>query len=118
MITAAATVNDVNVTKDQLSWTAGLLNVHEHPVVGFWLLYAAVVLMCIVVFNLGFARKLPLLKNVIVYAALFIGALPLTIFAIGMAVVESLIAAAIVLGIYKIRLKRHKQEQESQGSVT
>ncbi|MFB4164715.1 YlaH-like family protein [Alteribacillus sp. JSM 102045] len=118
MYTAAANMNDIEVTKEQLSWTAGLLNVHEQPVLGFWLLYAAVVMMCIVVFNLGFARKLPVLKNVIVYAALFVGALPLTIFAIGMAVVESLIAAAIVLGIYKIRLNRHKKEQESQESAT
>ncbi|WP_091270182.1 YlaH-like family protein [Alteribacillus persepolensis] len=117
MITAAPNINNVEVTKEQLSFTAGLLNVHEYPVAGFWLLYAAVVVMSIIVFNLGFARKLPLLKNVIVYAALFIGALPLTIFAIGMAVVESLVAAAIVLGIYRLRLRNHKKEQE-QESIT
>ncbi|RKD75500.1 MULTISPECIES: YlaH-like family protein [Sinobaca] len=108
---------DIAVTQDQLSWTAGMLGIHEYPITGFWLLYAAVVIMCILVFNMGFARKLPLLKNVIVYSALLIGALPLTIFAIGMAVVESLFAAAVVLAIYRLRLKRHKQEQNQQPSA-
>ncbi|RSL30457.1 hypothetical protein D7Z54_25945 [Salibacterium salarium] len=108
----------MDVTKDQLSWMAGVLNVHENPITGFWLLYAVVVVMCIIVYNLGFARKLPLLKNVVVYAAMFIGAILLTIFAIGMVVVESLIAAAIVLGIYKIRLRRHKKEQQYQNNVS
>ncbi|MFC5712329.1 YlaH-like family protein [Thalassorhabdus alkalitolerans] len=106
---------EVNVTRDDLSWFAGLLQVHENPVFGFWALYAAVVITCILVFNLGFARKLPILKNVIVYAALLAGALPLTIFAIGMPIVESLLIAAAVLGTYKIRLRAHKKEQETEG---
>ncbi|MFB5660725.1 YlaH-like family protein [Alteribacillus sp. HJP-4] len=111
MVIAAANVNDLDISRDQLSWAAGLLQVHNYPTTGMFLLYAAVVIMCVVVFNLGFARKLPLLKNVIVYTALLIGAIPLTIFAVGMAVVESLIAAGIVLLIYKVRLRKHKREQ-------
>ncbi|MDQ0298982.1 heme exporter protein D [Salibacterium salarium] len=113
-----ASANDVDITKEDLSWMAGVLNVHENPITGFWLLYAVVVIMCVIVYNLGFARKLPILKNVIVYAAMLLGAILLTIFAIGMVVVESLIAAAIVLGIYKIRLRRHKKQQKKQENAS
>ncbi|MFZ4450292.1 YlaH-like family protein [Salibacterium aidingense] len=118
MYPIAASINDVDVTKDQLSWMAGVLHVHENPITGFWLLYAVVVVMCIIVYNLGFARKLPLLKNVIVYTVMLIGAIPLTIFAIGMVVVESLMAAAVVLGIYKIRLRQHKKEKQNEEHMT
>ncbi|WP_240375054.1 YlaH-like family protein [Bacillus piscicola] len=117
MTVAAVNPGDVEITKEQLSWIAGALQVHENPITGFWLLYVAIVIMSIIVFNLGFARKLPILKNVIVYSGLLIGALILTIFAIGMPVVESLIAAALVLGIYRIRLHRHKKEQHNQEST-
>ncbi|WP_184403598.1 YlaH-like family protein [Geomicrobium halophilum] len=78
---------------------------------GFWLLYAAVVVLSIMVFNLGFARKLPLLKNVVVYAALLLGCFVLTFFAIFMPVVESLLAVAVVLSIYRVRLKLHKRNE-------
>ncbi|WP_018921410.1 YlaH-like family protein [Salsuginibacillus kocurii] len=110
------TINDIG--QSDVSWFAGLLNVHEQPVLGFILLYAAVIIMSIVVFNLGFARKLPLLKNVIVYAALIIGAFPITIFAVGMPIVESLIISALVLGIYKIRLRSHKKDQQSEHKTS
>ncbi|MGY4689677.1 YlaH-like family protein [Salibacterium sp. K-3] len=118
MYAAAASINDIDVTRDQLSWFAGVLHVHEEPITGFWLLYAAVVIMCIIVYNLGFARKLPILKNAVVYTVMLIGALPLTIFAFGMPVVESLMAAAVVLGIYKIRLRRHKKEKKEEEKAT
>ncbi|PSL50837.1 YlaH-like protein [Salsuginibacillus halophilus] len=104
------------VTQGDLSWVAGLVGIHENMVLGFWLLYLAVTVMSIVVFNLGFARKLPLLKNVIVYAALLFGTFPLTLFAIGMPIVEALIASALVLGIYRLRLKSHKKEQVQESA--
>ncbi|WP_090397482.1 YlaH-like family protein [Natribacillus halophilus] len=82
---------------------------------GFWLLYIAVVVLSVIVFNLGFARKLPLLKNVVVYTGLVIGCFVLTFFAIFMPVVEALIAIAAVLGIYRIRLRIHKRKQQVAG---
>ncbi|SFE42356.1 YlaH-like family protein [Alteribacillus iranensis] len=108
---AAVNPNSVEVTREQLSWMAGVLNVHESPILGFWLLYAAIIITSVIVYNLGFAKKLSVLKNVVIYILLLIGALPLTIFAIGMPVVESLLIAAAVLGGYRIRHRHTRKEQ-------
>ncbi|WP_409294506.1 YlaH-like family protein [Peribacillus sp. SCS-26] len=77
-------------------------------------LYASIVLLSIVVYNLGFARKLSVLKNLIIYISLALGCLVLTILAIQLPVVESLLVAAFVLGIYKIRLNQQKRQQVEQ----
>ncbi|GAK04101.1 hypothetical protein JCM19037_2475 [Geomicrobium sp. JCM 19037] len=102
------------MTIDDVSWAAGIMNIHENAAMGFWLLYLAVVVMSILVFNLGFARKLSLMKNIVVYGALLFGAIMLTFFAIFMPIVESLIAAALVLGIYRLRLRMHKKQKAGQ----
>ncbi|MGO4887933.1 YlaH-like family protein [Anaerobacillus sp. MEB173] len=91
-----------------------MVRIDQNPILGYWLLYALIVILCIVVYNLGFARKLPLLKAAIVYICLFIGCVPITIFAIGMPVIESLLLAAIVLGVYRYKLNRTR-EQEAKG---
>ncbi|UOE92985.1 MULTISPECIES: YlaH-like family protein [Bacillaceae] len=101
----------IEVNPDDLSMFAVLVQIDQNHIMGFWLLYALVVITSIVVYNLGFARKLPILKSAVVYIALLVGCIPLTIFAIGMPVVESLLVAAAVLGIYRFRLSRHKKEQ-------
>ncbi|WP_096199203.1 YlaH-like family protein [Bacillus sp. FJAT-45350] len=102
----------VDINPSDLSTFAALVNIDQNPVVGFWLLFGIVVLMSIVVYNLGFARKLPLLKQAVIYIMLLIGSIPITIFAIGMPVVESLLVAALVLGIYKYRLAKSQKEQQ------
>lgn len=113
MYVAAVDVNNVEITREHLSWVAGLLHVHEYPVLGFWFLYGAVVVMSAVVYHLGFAKKLKLWQHGIIYVLMFIGAFPLTIFAIGMAVVESLMAAALVLAIYRIRHRQRRKEGQA-----
>lgn len=113
MYVAAVHVNDMEVTREHLSWIAGLLQVHENPVLGFWLLYAAVVIMSALVYHLGFAKKLKVWQQIVIYVLLLIGAFPLTIFAIGMAVVESLIAAALVLTIYRIRHRQRRKQGQA-----
>ncbi|PAQ14506.1 hypothetical protein CD798_10630 [Bacillaceae bacterium SAOS 7] len=75
----------------------------------YWL---ALVLLSILVYNLGFAKKLSLGKNIIVYISLAVGSLLLLILSYQLPVVESLLVAALVLGIYKIRLRMHKKENE------
>src|SRR5690554_1976872 len=77
----------------------------------FPILYLIVCVLTIVVFNLGFARKLPLLKQAIVYAALLLGNILLTLLAITLPIIESLFIAVLVLSIYKIRLLVHKREE-------
>lgn len=93
-------------------WFFGrLYKIHENPEVGMWLLFLTVVALAIIVFKLGFARKLSLWKNVIVYGFLIFGCTLLTALAIFMPLAESLAIAAIVLIIYKLRLKAEKKAE-------
>ena len=76
---------------------------------GFFLLYLTVVILAIITFKLGFARKLPLIQNIIVYAVLIIGTFFLTlILGLNLPIAESLLASAVVLGIYRLRLHRER----------
>ncbi|WP_188693344.1 YlaH-like family protein [Pullulanibacillus camelliae] len=70
----------------------------------FWL-YLTIVVLSIIVYKLGFAKKLPVLKSVIIYVLLVIGCLILTVLALQLPIVGALFIAAVVLSIYKIRLK-------------
>ncbi|MFG6116810.1 YlaH-like family protein [Halobacillus sp. MO56] len=79
---------------------------------GFFLLYLTVVTLAIITFKLGFARKLPLLQNLIVYGVLVIGTFFLTlILGLNLPIAESLLASAIVLGIYRIRLHKERESR-------
>lgn len=74
----------------------------------YWI---AMILLTILVYKLGFAKKLSLGKNIVIYICLVIGSLLLLILSFQLPIVESLLVAVAVLGIYKIRLKMHKEEQ-------
>lgn len=102
--------------QEGLTFFAMLVGIDENPTVGFLLLYAIVAILNIIVFNLGFARKLPLLKNMIVYIALLIGSFVLTFLAIGLPIAEGLMIASIVLIIYKIRLHQTKKANHQDDS--
>lgn len=93
-------------------WFFGrLFNIHENPEVGMWFLYFTIVLLSVIVYKLGFARKLSLLKNIIVYAFLVFGCTLLTALAIFLPIAESLTIAAIILVIYKIRRRTAREEE-------
>ncbi len=94
---------------ERMSFFARLYNVAENPEIGMWWLYGTIIVLSILVYNLGFARKLPVLQNVIIYILLILGCSILTFFAIFLPVAEGLVVAAIVLGIYKMRLHQAKQ---------
>ncbi|AGT31388.1 membrane protein [Geobacillus genomosp. 3] len=96
---------------ERLTFFASLYNVHDNPERGMWLLYVTVLLLSALVYQLGFARRLPMLKNVIIYTLLALGCTILTFFAVFLPVAEGLAVAALVLIIYKIRLKQAKQEE-------
>jgi len=106
-------VQEVTTTNSEgWSMLTELVLVNQTPTVGAWLLYGMLVILSIIVFNLGFARKLSLLKNVFVYFMLLVLALPLTLLAIfGLPVAESLVIIAIVFGAYKWRLAMHRKSQ-------
>lgn len=96
---------------ERLTFFAALFKVQENPEVGMWLLYLTVVILSIIVFKLGFAKKLPLLKNIVIYAFLIFGCTILTFFAVFLPIAEGLMVAALILIIYKIRLHQEKKQQ-------
>ncbi|MGP4062165.1 YlaH-like family protein [Halobacillus litoralis] len=83
----------------------------------FMLLYLTTVALAIITFKLGFARKLPLMKTIVVYAFLVIGTFILTlILGLNLPLPESLLVAALILGIYRLRLHKERggrQQNES-----
>ncbi|MCT6923965.1 MULTISPECIES: YlaH-like family protein [Bacillales] len=68
------------------------------------------------VFKLGFARELPLMKNIIIYLFLFVGCILLTLFAFFLPMIEGLIVAALILIVYKTRMWREKREQAAENN--
>ncbi|MFS0574391.1 YlaH-like family protein [Sporosarcina sp. 179-K 3D1 HS] len=82
----------------------------SYTVAGY-ILFAVVFLMSAIVYHLGFAKKLKLLQNLIIYTFLFIGCLVLTFLAFFLPIVEGLIVAALILIIYRVRrLNEHKED--------
>lgn len=83
----------------------------------YWIFYGLNLFFGAIAFELGFAKKLPILKKIIIYILLAIGTWIITIFSIfGLPMTESLIIIAIVLGIYRFRLynqRKHKQQNSS-----
>src|SRR5690554_3869377 len=76
-------------------------------------LYILNLIFGIIAFKLGFARKLPLLKTIIVYVLLVIGMFVITIFSVlGLPMTESLIIISVVLAIYRFRLHRERKVRE------
>lgn len=106
----------VNV-EDHLSFFAALFNVDESPKLGMFLLYITIILLCVVVYKLGFAKKLPVLKSAVIYLFLILGCTVLTFLGVFLPVAEGLMVAAVILIIYKLRLKKHKEQEEVEGSA-
>ncbi|KUP08802.1 membrane protein [Bacillus coahuilensis m2-6] len=103
---------EANVT-ERLSFFASLYRVDANTELGMWLLYLTIVALAILVFKLGFAKKLPLLKNVVIYAFLILGCTVLTFLGIFLPIAEGLVVAALILIIYKIRLRQEKKSTEA-----
>ncbi|MBT2694738.1 YlaH-like family protein [Bacillus sp. ISL-55] len=95
----------------RLSFFAALFRVDENPTVGMWMLYLTIAALGILVYKLGFAQKLPLLKSIIIYAFLLLGSTVLTFLAIFLPITEGLVVAALILIIYKLRLRQHKKAE-------
>ncbi len=49
----------MNEVSERLSFFAALYQVDEHPLAGMWLLYGTIVVLSMIVFKLGFAKRLP-----------------------------------------------------------
>lgn len=94
---------------ERLSFFAALFKVQENSTLGMWLLYITIVVLCIIVFKLGFAKKLPIAKSIMIYIFLILGCTLLTFFAVFLPITEGLVVAALILIIYKVRLHQTKK---------
>lgn len=80
----------------------------------FMILYVLNLILIIIAYKLGFARKLPLVKSIFVYVILALGTVIVAIFS-GIAelpTVESLFIIVLVLGIYRLRLHRERKSKK------
>ncbi|WP_379970240.1 YlaH-like family protein [Ectobacillus sp. sgz5001026] len=99
---------------ESMTLFAKIYDVQDHPVSGMWLLYVTISLLCIFVYRLGFARKLNVLQNIVIYFILVLGCSILTFFAVFLPVGEGLLVAIVVLSAYKIRLHQFKKQKTIQ----
>ena len=88
-----------------------LINITHDIHLSMWILYGLIVVLCIVVYHLGFAKKLSILKSLIIYVLLMIGCSFLTFLALRIPIVEALLASVFVLGVYKVRLHQSKKQK-------
>ena len=95
---------------ERLSFFAALFKVDTNPDSGMWFLYLTIVMLSIVVYKLGFAKKLPLGKSLVLYLFLFLGSTVLTFLGVFLPITEGLVVAALILIIYKIRLQQQKKQ--------
>jgi hypothetical protein len=95
---------------ERLSLFPALFRVDQNPEIGMWLLYITIFLLSVLVYKLGFAKKLPILKSIVIYFFLALGCTLLTFLGIFLPVAEGLMVASLVLIIYKIRLYQSKKE--------
>ncbi|WP_234998388.1 YlaH-like family protein [Salirhabdus sp. Marseille-P4669] len=79
---------------------------------GYFLLYLVIVILTIITYKLGFAKKLPLLKSLVVYILLVIGCFILWFFGFKYPIAEVLVISILVLGIYRFRLHRERKNRE------
>lgn len=87
-------------------------NMPSYESAGF-VVFLLVFVLCAIVYKLGFAREgLLWWKSLIIYIFLFLGCIILTFLALFLPMIEGLIIAAIILIIYKLRLKFEKNKNE------
>ncbi len=86
-------------------------NLPSYEIAGY-VVFLLVFVLSAIVYKLGFAKKLKLSQNIIIYAFLFLGCIMLTFFALFLPMIEGLIVAALILIVYKTRLWREKREEQ------
>lgn len=99
---------NVNVT-ERLTFFGRIYGLDTNPQAGMWYLFITIFLLCILVYVLGFARKITFWQNVVIYVVMFVGCIMLTFFGAFLPVAESLAVAAVFLGLYRFRLHRERK---------
>ncbi|MCH7320795.1 YlaH-like family protein [Solibacillus sp. MA9] len=77
--------------------------------------FVLVFLLSALVYKLGFAKKLSIGKNILIYTFLFVGCIVLTFLALYLPMIEGLIISALILIVYKSRLWREKRGEAKQA---
>ena len=111
-IQASVSTDETTIVYDRMSGITRYIyeNMPSYEVAGY-VVFILVFILSAIVFKLGFARELPLLKNIVIYTFLFLGCLMLTFFAFFLPMIEGLMVAALILVVYKSRMWREKREE-------
>ncbi|GEK32680.1 YlaH-like family protein [Kurthia sibirica] len=81
-----------------------------------YILLGIIFVLSAIVYHLGFARSnLKLWQNIIIYIFLFLGCIILTFLSFFLPMVEVLVITVLFLLVYKLRLKRDKQQAENKA---
>ena len=112
-IQASVSTDEKTIVYDRMSGITRYIyeNMPSYEVAGY-VVFVIVFILSAIVFKLGFARELPMLKNIIIYTFLFLGCIMLTFFAFFLPMIEGLIVAALILIVYKSRMWREKREEQ------
>lgn len=86
---------------------------NEMSLGAFLILYAITAALLALVYKLGFAKRLPILKAIIVYLVLVIGALPLAFLGIALPLVEALLIAVAILAIVRYRMRNVEDQYDA-----
>lgn len=112
-VAASTDTTDIQRAYDKMSGVTRFLyqNMPSYEIAGY-MLFLLVFILSAIVYKLGFAKKLKLSQNIVIYVFLFLGCILLTFFALYLPMVEGLIVAALILIVYKTRLWREKREEQ------
>lgn len=112
VLAATVSTNEKEYVFERMSGITRYLyeNLPSYEMAGY-ATFILVFLMSAIVYKLGFAKKLSLGKNIVIYTFLFIGCMILTFLALFLPMIEGLIVAALILIVYKSRLWREKREE-------
>ena len=115
VLLATVSTNENDYVMNRMSGITRYLyeNLPNYDVAGY-ATFILVFLLSALVYKLGFAKKLSIGKNAIIYIFLFVGCIVLTFLALFLPMIEGLIISALILLVYKSRLWREKREEAKQ----
>lgn len=116
VLLATVSTNETMTVMNRMSGITRYLyeNLPNYDIAGY-VTFVLVFLLSALVYKLGFAKKLSIGRNLIIYAFLFIGCMILTFLALFLPMIEGLIISALILIVYKSRLWREKREEAKQA---
>ncbi|MBO8171173.1 MAG: YlaH-like family protein [Bacillaceae bacterium] len=77
--------------------------------------YYIIFILTALIYKLGFARKLPFLKSLIIYIFIALGSILLKVFhALGLPMISALSVAAAMLIIYRVVRLFHREETDQE----